>query len=251
MTGRSKGWSGRARTVALVLALAVFAVPVVGAASPQELRAATAQDLSGQTVDPIQQAGGKPLVLICSHRLPDLERIWIRQFRGQRGESEPSAGPRGGNRDPRMILQEAWAEHEVEKSPGSFEARYNLGEMLQARGALGEAVEQFRVAVSIRPVDAVANNALGGAQLARGDLNAAIRQFNTALASPPDYFDAHYNLGNALGAQGDFSGAEREFAEAVRLNSSDANAEANLGSALVELGRLSEARSHYQAARAN
>jgi hypothetical protein len=156
--------------------------------------------------------------------------------------------PPGYAGDPRMILQEAWARHEVEKSPGSFEARYNLGEMLQARGALDDAVKQFTAAVAIRPNDAVANNALGGALLAKGDLNAAVRQFNLSLASQADYFDAHYNLGNALAAQGKFAEAEREFAEAVRLNSTDANAQANLGSALVELGRYSEARSHYQAA---
>jgi mono/diheme cytochrome c family protein len=68
--------------------------------------------------------------------------------------------------DPRLVLQEAWARHEVQKSPGSFESHYNLGEMLQARGALDEAIEQFLAAAAIRPADAVANNALGGALLA-------------------------------------------------------------------------------------
>ena len=62
--------------------------------------------------------------------------------------------------DPRMVLQEAWARHEVEKTPNSFEARYNLGAMLLQRGALDEAVVQLEAAVSLRPNDAVANNAL-------------------------------------------------------------------------------------------
>jgi Flp pilus assembly protein TadD len=150
--------------------------------------------------------------------------------------------------DPRMVLEEAWARHEVEKSPGSFEARYNLGEMLQARGALDDAVEQFEGAVAIRPADAVANNALGGALLAKGDVTAAIQRFNVALNSQPDYFNAHYNLGNALAAREDYAGAALEFAEAAKLNPSDANAEANLGTALVQLGRLNEARSHYETA---
>lgn len=150
--------------------------------------------------------------------------------------------------DPRMVLQEAWARHEVEKAPGSFESRYNLGGMLQARGALDEAIEQFQAAVTIRPSDAVANNALGGALLAKGDVNGAVGHFNTALASQPDYFDAHYNLGNALAAQGDFSDAAEQFADAAKLNPNDANAQANLGTALVQLGRLSEAKSHYEAA---
>ena len=154
----------------------------------------------------------------------------------------------GQTGDPRMVLEEAWARHEVGRSPRSFEARYNLGEMLQARGALDEAIEQFQAAVAIRPKDAVANNALGGALLARGEVSGAIRCFKASLNSQPDYFDAHYNLGNALAAQEDFSGAEREFATAAKLNPADANAEANLGTALVQLGRLNEARSHYEAA---
>ena len=150
--------------------------------------------------------------------------------------------------DPRMILQEAWARHEVEKAPGNFESRYNLGEMLQARGALDDAIEQFRTAVAIRPSDAVANNALGGAFLAKGDLAGAVQRFEVALTSQPEYFDAHYNLGNALAAQGDFSGAAEQFGDAAKLNPEDANAQANLGTALVQLGRLNEAKSHYEAA---
>ena len=35
--------------------------------------------------------------------------------------------------DPRMVLQEALARHNVEKNPGDFEAHYNLAAMLQAR----------------------------------------------------------------------------------------------------------------------
>ena len=150
--------------------------------------------------------------------------------------------------DPRMVLQEAWARHEVEKAPDSFESRYNLGEMLQARGELNEAVEQFEAAVVIRPKDAVANNALGGALLAKGDADGAVKHFDIALASQPDYFDAHYNLGNAYASLGKFTEAAQEFGDAAKLNPADAMAQANLGTALVQLGRLEEARSHYQAA---
>jgi Tfp pilus assembly protein PilF len=154
----------------------------------------------------------------------------------------------GQTGDPRMVMQEAWAKHEVEKSPGSFEARYNLGEMLQARGDLDGAVEQFDFAIRIRPNDAVANNALGGALLAKGDLTGAVKQFDVALKAQPDYFDAHYNRGTALAAQENYTGAVAEFAEAAKLNPNDANAQANWGTALVQLGRLQDARSHYEAA---
>jgi Flp pilus assembly protein TadD len=169
----------------------------------------------------------------------EMAHLWLQVL----PKSDPS---RHG--DPRMVLQEAWARHEVEKDPMAFEARYNLGEMLQARGALDEAVEQLRAAVAIHPADAVANNALGGALLAKGDTASAVERFNVALTSQPDYFDAHYNLGGALAVQGNFEGALEQFDQAVRLNPEDANAQANLGTALAQLGRLAEARSHYEAA---
>lgn len=156
--------------------------------------------------------------------------------------------PPGEKGDPRMVLQEAWARHEVERAPGSFEARYNLGEMLQARGELDEAVEQFSTAVKIRPADAVANNGLGGALLAKGDLSEAKQSFEKALQVQPDYFDAHYNLGNLYASQGDFSQAAAEFSEAAKINPQDANTQANWGTALVQLGKVQEAKSHYEAA---
>ncbi|HEY4934068.1 MAG TPA: tetratricopeptide repeat protein [Terriglobales bacterium] len=157
-----------------------------------------------------------------------------------------SASPDAG--DPRMVLQEAWARHEVEKAPSIFEAHYNLAEMLQRRGALDEAIVQFQAAASIRPNDPVANNALGGALLAQGDVEGAVQRFQSSIAAQPDYFDAHYNLGNALASQENFQGAAEQFGDAVRLNPEDASAQANLGTALAQLGRLTEAKSHYEAA---
>jgi len=159
----------------------------------------------------------------------------------------PKDGSSSGE-DPRMVLQEAWARHEVEKAPSIFEAHYNLGEMLQRRGEMDEAIVQFQAATSIRPNDPVANNALGGALLAKGDVDGAVQHFNLALKSQPDYFDAHYNLGNALASRGKFQGAAEQFGEAVRLQPGDVNAQTNLATALVQLGRLSEAKAHYEIA---
>jgi tetratricopeptide (TPR) repeat protein/mono/diheme cytochrome c family protein len=159
----------------------------------------------------------------------------------------PKGNPSDGV-DPRMVLQEAWARHEVEKAPSIFEAQYNLAEMLQRRGALDDAIVHFQAAANIHPRDPVANNALGGALLAKGDLDGAVQRFESAIATQPDYFDAHYNLGNVLASQGNFRDAAQQFGEAVRLNPGDANAQANLGTALAQLGRLTEAKSHYEAA---
>ncbi len=150
--------------------------------------------------------------------------------------------------DPRRVLQEALARHNVEKNPGDFEAHYNLGAMLQARGLVSEAQKEYEYALRIRPEDAFANNAVGAASLAGGKLDVAVAHLQTALRSRPDYFDAHYNLGTALAMQENFAGAVEQFGAAVRLNREDANAEANLGAAFAAMEKWKEAREHLEKA---
>ncbi|HZW92113.1 MAG TPA: tetratricopeptide repeat protein [Candidatus Eremiobacteraceae bacterium] len=150
--------------------------------------------------------------------------------------------------DPRMVLQQALARHNVEKNPGDFEAHYNLAAMLQARGELDNATREYATALRLRPDDAVANNAMGTALLARGRADEASPYLRAALKTRPDYFDAHYNLGNLLALRGDFEGASQQFSLALRTQPDDANAEANLGSALAEMGKFAEAKSHLERA---
>ena len=159
----------------------------------------------------------------------------------------PKSVPDSG-RDPRMVLQEALARHHVERDPADFEARYNLGAMLQAAGDVQGAEAQYQAALRLRPGDAVVNNALGAALLASGEVDEATAHLTASLKARPDYFDAHYNLGSALASQGNFSGAAEQFREAVHLNPQDADAEANLGSALAQMGELKEAKAHFERA---
>ena len=150
--------------------------------------------------------------------------------------------------DPRMLLQEAMARHNMEKNPADFEAHYNFAAMLQARGVSAGAIQQFEFAVRLRPQDATANNALGAALLAAGRIDDAISHLTAALKIQPDNFDAHYNLANALASEDKFLEAIEHYRTAIRLHPDDANAEANLGSALAEIGKLSEAKQHYERA---
>jgi tetratricopeptide (TPR) repeat protein len=150
--------------------------------------------------------------------------------------------------DPRMVLQEALARHNVSNNPADFEAHYNLAAMLQARGKTDDAIEQYQLALKLQPDDPVANNGMGSVLLSEGHPDEARSYLLAALKSRPDYFDAHYNLGNVLASENDFPGAEEQFRLALQAQPNDANAEANLGSALAEMGRLAEAKSHLQRA---
>jgi Flp pilus assembly protein TadD len=148
--------------------------------------------------------------------------------------------------DPRMALQEALAQHNVEKNPKDFEAHYNLGAMLQAKSNLDGALREYEAAVQLRPEDATANNALGAALVAAGRPEQGATYLQAALKVRPDYFEGHYNLGFALAGQNNFAAAVEQFQAALRLQSQDAAVEANLGAALAELGRFGEAKSHFE-----
>jgi len=150
--------------------------------------------------------------------------------------------------DPRMLLQEALARHNIEKDPANFEAHYNLAAMLQARNKISEAMREYEFALRLRPEDAAANNAMGAALLASGQPSDAVAYLLRALKTRPAYFDARYNLGNALATQNDFAGASEQFRLALQAQPNDADAEANLGSALAEMGLFSEAKAHFERA---
>ena len=179
----------------------------------------------------------------------EMAHLWLQVLphEGLPHEVRPGQNPDAAG-DPRMLLQEALARHNIEKDPADFDAHYNLAAMLQARGELEEAVKEYEYASRVRPHDAIVDNALGGAFLAAGRVDEAIPRLVKAVKDRPDYFDAHYNLGNALASKGDFSAAAVQFRTATRLRPDDADAEANLGSALVKTGNISEAKSHYQRA---
>jgi tetratricopeptide (TPR) repeat protein len=150
--------------------------------------------------------------------------------------------------DPRMLLQEALARHNIENDPADFESHYNLGAVLQSQARLDDAIPEYQEALRIRPEDATVNNALGGALLAKGQTQHAITFLRVAVAASPNYFDSHYNLGQALAAIDDLAGAAEQFNAAVHLRPDDADAHANFGSALAGLGKYPEAEEQFERA---
>ncbi len=192
------------------------------------------------SIENLSNPNHPPRRVVAGNRSSDeMAHLWLQVL--------PHAPPDGAS-DPRMLLQEAMARHNLEKNPADFEAHYNLAAMLQARGAEAEAIQNFELAVRLRPKDATANNALGASLLAAGRIGEAIPYLHAALRVQPDNFDAHYNLANALVSQDKFLEAIDHYRAAIRLHPDDANAEANLGGALAEMGKLSEAKLHFQRA---
>src|SRR2546423_2583614 len=190
--------------------------------------------------DNIRNPNSPPQRVLAGNRASDeMAHLWLQVL--------PHAAT-DSTLDPRAVIQEAMARHNLQKNPYDFEAHYNLAALLMGRGQFSEAMTHFAQAIRIRPNQPAVNNAMGAALLSAGRVEEAVTPLTAALSARPDYFDAHYNLGNALASLGDFKGALAEFQAAVRIRPEDANAEANVGSALAETGNLKEAKLHFERA---
>ncbi|MFQ5738842.1 MAG: tetratricopeptide repeat protein [Acidobacteriota bacterium] len=144
------------------------------------------------------------------------------------------------------LLQETLMRHRLKKYPFDPVAHTNLGSMLQARGRIQEAIDQFHQALKIRPDDAATLNNLGAAFQATGRFREAVSQFRHALKLRPNYASALYNLGNSLLHLGQPDEAVPHFLEVLRLRPDDVAAHRHLGEALTQKGELGEAAGHFR-----
>jgi tetratricopeptide (TPR) repeat protein len=134
----------------------------------------------------------------------------------------------------------------IARNPGCLMAYNNLGNVLQARGRISEAVEQYEAAISLNPDDAEARNNLGNALLQTGQLPEAMEQYEQALRIRPDYAAAHNNLGDTLLRTGRIPEAIDQYQQASRFNPDYAPMRYNLGNVLLQTGRLPEAIEQYE-----
>jgi tetratricopeptide (TPR) repeat protein/mono/diheme cytochrome c family protein len=190
--------------------------------------------------DNVRNPNDPPRRVVGGNRAVDeMAHLWLQVLPEQSAQEK---------NDPRIVIVEAMAQHNLQKNPEDFEAHYNLAALLMGRGELVQAMAHFAEANRIQPNEPTVNNAFGAALLAAGRSEESVPHLTAALNARPDYFDARYNLGNALASLGDFRGALAQFQAAVRINPEDANAEANLGSAFAETGDLKQAKLHYERA---
>ena len=150
--------------------------------------------------------------------------------------------------DGRLSLQEALMRRRLEKYPDDFVADYNLGALLQGRGASEEAVEYLRRAVKLEPEHAAAHNTFGAALLGEGHTDQAVEQFRDAIALDASYPEPHLNLAAVYLSQSRFRDALPEFMAAAQLKPDDADVQCNLGTLLAMQHDLKGAAAAFQRA---
>jgi protein O-mannosyl-transferase len=132
-------------------------------------------------------------------------------------------------------------------SASNRDARRFLADALFAQQAFVEAIPRYREYLALRPMDAAALNRLGIALIATQDLAAALPVFRRAVAVDAGNSDAHRNLATALLDVGDGSAAEHAR-HAVALQPENAALHELLGRALVLNGEIGEAAAQFERA---
>jgi protein O-mannosyl-transferase len=123
-----------------------------------------------------------------------------------------------------------------------------LGDALDKQGRSGDAIQQFKEAIRLRPGYADAHGNLGVALAKNGQSEEAIREFQEAIRLKPDHANAHYNLGIALEKQGQTDAALHQFQEAVRFGPGYVEARYNLGILLGRRGQTDDAIRQFEEA---
>jgi tetratricopeptide (TPR) repeat protein len=132
--------------------------------------------------------------------------------------------------------------------PDYAEAHNNLGYTLLQAGRVQEAIGHWKQSLRIKPDDAEVYNNLGSAFLRMGKVAEAIEQYEQALRINPDSAEAHSNLGAIYQRMGKLPEAIAQYEQALRIKPDYVEAHFNLGLALEKLGRTPEAIGHYQQA---
>lgn len=130
-------------------------------------------------------------------------------------------------------LDEAIDEYRValHLKPNLPDARLNLGVALHRKGLFDQAIEQYRLVLNLQP-SAHAHSNLGLALLDKGLIDEGIDHCRKALALNPELADAHHNLGIGYARKALLDQAIQEFRIAVSLNPDNPNFKDNLTRAL-------------------
>jgi tetratricopeptide (TPR) repeat protein len=107
--------------------------------------------------------------------------------------------------------------------PDSWDAEYNLGTALVAKGEVDEAIVHCDRAVAMQPNDPDGQVSLGDALLQKKRVDEAIVHYHKAMTLRPDYFLAYYGLGRALLEKGELNSAIQHCRAALFIRPDDAD----------------------------
>lgn len=125
---------------------------------------------------------------------------------------------------------------------------YNLGNELAGVGRVDQAIDEFRLAMSLYSKNAFAAHNLGALLAGKGDLDGAEAHYRIALGINPNYAQAHFNLGRTLVQAGSIALGVEQFDRGLVAEPMHPEIQTELGELFERLGDRAEAIARYQAA---
>lgn len=117
----------------------------------------------------------------------------------------------------------------LEIEPAYADAAYDIAHVLAAQNKIEEAIGHYKKVFELEPRHLFARNNLGNLFLSVGRVDEAIAQYREALQINPDSPAAHFNLGKALVSQGNFADAIRHYERALKARPGYAEALTGIG----------------------
>lgn len=126
------------------------------------------------------------------------------------------------NNDPEIIaaLESIWRS-KLSQNPDDASAHTNLGVVLQKKGDLDGAFEQYKAAEVIEPNNMTTRLNIGTLLQAKGDFQTALSAYDSILAVDPNIPLVHYYRGQALEKLGDAQGAINEYQATLSIDPSN------------------------------
>lgn len=141
-----------------------------------------------------------------------------------------------------------WYKRALKIDPVNAKTNLAMGVLWMRLGEYDKAKDYFVKCLDRQPKNAQALNNLGLCYEARGDLATALNYFLKAVSSKPNSAQAHNNLGMVYGKQGENEKAKEEFELSLKLNPSSPRANTNLGLIYYRLGEIEQARALWEKA---
>ena len=137
-----------------------------------------------------------------------------------------------------------WFDAALTKKPDDLQALQAIAPALIAAGQKERAIEVLRRAVELYSKDDLLQTDLGYVYLQMGKLSEAQHASDLAIAANPEHADSFNLRGLVALRRGDSASAERDFREAIRWQPNLVEAQNNLGSLLLSNRNFPEAEFH-------
>jgi Flp pilus assembly protein TadD/mono/diheme cytochrome c family protein len=152
------------------------------------------------------------------------------------------------DKDPRLLLEQAWMEDSLRKDPDDHTALYNLASVEMIDLDYTSAAALYRRALTHTPDDVRTLTALGTALDGEGNWKEAQMEYQKALVLDPENADARFDLAHLEFKHSDYVEAEQEYRRLLVEGPKDVSAHNELGALFSATSRPTEAQREFEAA---